>query len=465
MSVNPTESNDLEVDIVLPNFDLDVLRKKRTKTLIIGEKTILAKKLTTSSTAKKRKRVKKNKLDWQRFNASCQGKMSGWIDITDIPAPDLDKLLCSFFKDLRKKDDSDYEPDTVSSFQKSNQRHIPEQKLPFNILKDDAFSRSRSVLVAKRKSLVKEGRGNKPNASCELTDEEEAKLFETGKFGNHNPLALQRTLLWFLSMQFGFRARDESRKLCWGDIVLDVDAVTGREVLVWTAERGSKTSLGLKGGHQRQFCPKPFATGTNRCPVLYYNLFKARRPQKANSPESPFSLTVNHQTWRQSQVWYKGSPLGKNEIGKFMSTAAKNVGLAAQNKKISNHSVRKTSISHLLDAGVPGNFVMQLSGHKNLQSLSSYKSASIAHRRHMSDTLSRGSMSNNGTTSVREQIFHTSLFSAESQTRSTPNPSPEFYQGQSFFAGAIISTMKNCVFNIVPSSSTKRPRIDHDNQE
>ena len=146
-----------------------------------------------------------------------------------------------------------------------------------------------------------------------------------------------------------------------------------------------------------------------------------------------------------------------------MSTAAKNVGLAVQNKKISNHSVRKTSISRLLDAGVPGNFVMQLSGHKNLQSLSSYKSASIAHRRHMSDTLSRGSMSNNGTTSVREQIFHTSLFSAESQTRSTPNPSPEFYQGQSFFAGATISTMNNCVFNIVPSSSAKRPRID--NQE
>ena len=77
MSVNPTESNDLEVDIVLPNFDLNVLRKKRTKTLIIGEKTILAKKLTTSSTTKNRKRVKKNKLDWQRFNASCQGKMSG----------------------------------------------------------------------------------------------------------------------------------------------------------------------------------------------------------------------------------------------------------------------------------------------------------------------------------------------------------------------------------------------------
>ena len=28
MSVNPTESNDLEVDIILPNFDLNVLKKE-----------------------------------------------------------------------------------------------------------------------------------------------------------------------------------------------------------------------------------------------------------------------------------------------------------------------------------------------------------------------------------------------------------------------------------------------------
>ena len=265
-------------------------------------------------------------------------------------------------------------------------------------------------MAAKRKSLVKEGRGNKLNTSRELTDGEEAKLFETGEFGNHHPLALQRTLWWFLSMQFGFKARDEINKLCWGDIVLNVDPETGREVLVWIAERGSEMRQGLEGCHQPQFCPKAFATGTNRCPVLYYKLFKACRPQKANSAESPFYLAVNHQTWHQSQVWYESSPLGKNEMGKFMSTAAKNALLAAQNKKISNHSIHKASISRLHDAGVPENFVMQLSCHKNLQSLSSYKSVSITHQPHMSDMLSRGSMSNNGTTSICEQIFHTSLF-------------------------------------------------------
>ena len=34
-------------------------------------------------------------------------------------------------------------------------------------------------------------------------------------------------------------------------------------------------------------------------------------------------------------------------------------------KKVTNHSVRKTCISRLLDADVPENFVAQLSGHKS----------------------------------------------------------------------------------------------------
>ena len=166
MSVNPTESNELEVDIVLPNFDLNVFEKEADEEVNhSGEEDSSSDNFIHGQ--KSKNTVKKTKLDWQRFDAYCQGKMSVFFNTTNIPAPDFDKLLCSFFKDLRKKDGSDYEPGTVSSFQKSIQRHITEKKQPFNILKDDAFSRSRSVLAAKRKSLVKEGRGKKPNASRE----------------------------------------------------------------------------------------------------------------------------------------------------------------------------------------------------------------------------------------------------------------------------------------------------------
>jgi len=54
--------------------------------------------------------------------------------------------------------------------------------------------------------------------------------------------------------------------------------------------------------------------------------------------------------------------LEKNNIGEFFKTAAKNEGLAGN---VTNHSVRKTCISRLMDAEVPVNYVAQLSGHES----------------------------------------------------------------------------------------------------
>ena len=110
-----------------------------------------------------------------------------------------------------------------------------------------------------------------------------------------------------------------------------------------------------------------------------------------NKPDSPFYLAVKHNCRANDQIWYKKSPLGKNEIGNFLSTAAKKANLQqGQGAKITNHSVRKTSISRLLDADIPENYVAQLSGHKSIDSLQSYKSAGQQHQRKMSLTLSRG---------------------------------------------------------------------------
>ena len=102
-------------------------------------------------------------------------------------------------------------------------------------------------------------------------------------------------------------------------------------------------------------------------------------------PDSPFFLAINHRRQPSSQIWYSKAALGKNKIGKFLSKAAKAAKLPGN---ITNHSVRKTCISRLMDADIPENFVAQLSGHKNLKSLESYKSASTAHQRKMSLVLS-----------------------------------------------------------------------------
>ena len=226
--------------------------------------------------------VKKTTYEWKKFKAFCEQQVNGDFNVMNVPASTLDKLLGKFFKDVRKENGGEYEPDSISSFQKSIQRHLKELKLPFNILQEEEFRRSREVLAAKRKNILKQGRGNKPNACRECTTEEEEKLFESGEFGCHNPEALQCTV--FFSLHFGFRARDESRNLCWGDLELQNDPETGKEVLVWMAERGSKTRKGMEGAHQRQFNPKIFATGTERCPVRFFKLFESHRPEMAKAP-------------------------------------------------------------------------------------------------------------------------------------------------------------------------------------
>ena len=181
----------------------------------------------------------------------------------------------------------------------------------------------------------------------------------------------------------------------WGDIVLSKDPETGCELLLRKAERGSKTRHG-DGQHQRAFYPKAQATENERCPVKLYQAFSKHRPLEMKQPDSPFFLAINHRRQSSSQIWYSKAALGKNEIGKFLSKAAKAAGLPGN---ITNHSVRKTCISRLMDANIPENFVAQLSGHKDLKSLDSYESASTAHQRKMSLVLSRSAISTSATSS------------------------------------------------------------------
>ena len=116
----------------------------------------------------------------------------------------------------------------------------------------------------------------------------------------------------------------------------------------------------------------------------------------------------NHNAWHTKSTWYKVSPLGKKQIGQFLPKAAKKGGLQACGRQLSNHSVRKRSISLLLEAGIPENFVTQCSSHKNLQSLSLYKSASLAHQGQMLDTLRQQIPPPNS--SVHEPVFRKQQF-------------------------------------------------------
>jgi hypothetical protein len=67
--------------------------------------------------------------------------------------------------------------------------------------------------------------------------------------------------------------------------------------------------------------------------------------------------------------WYKNSPAGVNEIGKWVKTAAEEIGLDTKKRKISNHSIRSTTVSSLAKAVVGEHQLIKITGHKAEYSL------------------------------------------------------------------------------------------------
>ena len=138
--------------------------------------------------------------------------------------------------------------------------------------------------------------------------------------------------------------------------------------------------------------------------------------------------------------------LEKNQIGRFLGAAAENAGLKqAVGAKVTNHSVRKTSISRLLDGDIPENFAAQHSGHKSTESLQSDKSDGDKQQRQMSQVLSRistlkktvdrSSTSSSSGNSVRLQM-----------SQNTANNSSDNSKNSSFFSD--VHSVEGCSFQI-----------------
>ena len=112
-----------------------------------------------------------------------------------------------------------------------------------------------------------------------------------------------------------------------------------------------------------------YATGGNRCPVMWYKIFAGHRPMTMLRPEISFFLGIDWKKKKTNAVWYRCQGEGINYISRFLPDAKKKYDLPGN---ISNHSVRKTGIGQLLDANVPEIYVAQHSGMKSTDSLSSY---------------------------------------------------------------------------------------------
>lgn len=301
-------------------------------------------------------------------------------NIEVLPPHELDIILQSFFAELKKKNGSDYEPNSLNSAQTSIDRYLKNKGYKISILRDREFLTSRSVLEGKARMLREQGMGKRPNKAESLTAEEEEILWNCGQLGCQNPKSLINTLWWLLTQHFGLRGRQEHHSMKIEDFVLK-KSDEGKEYLTF-AEGITKTrQSGLHEKH-RLSIPKMFETKTERCPITFFKFFLCKRPAEIQHT-GPFYLAINYH-YSSNNAWYKKAPMGENTINIIMKNMIQNSPLVNTLKKLTNHSARKTLVKKLKKRQVPKSDIITITGHNSEAGLDAYDSGDEHHQEALS---------------------------------------------------------------------------------
>ncbi|RMX51552.1 hypothetical protein pdam_00010332 [Pocillopora damicornis] len=156
-----------------------------------------------------------------------------------------------------------------------------------------------------------------------------------------------------------------------------------------------------------------------------------KRSKKTLVDGSPFYLTIKNlgreKLTLSSAKWFKCQPMGVSKLNTLIRDCSKAAGLATD-KRITYYSARKTLVQKLRDSDVPPTEIVQITGHKNLQSINNYSSSGEKQQMAISTLLSTACSS----TSVSQQL--------QSQTVPQPVTQQEF---SSTFVPTSTSTMVN----------------------
>ncbi|XP_060566151.1 uncharacterized protein LOC132725108 [Ruditapes philippinarum] len=328
----------------------------------------------------RKKTVSDMKLVNAFFNSKNEARLPEFI-----PPDQLNDYLCDFILAVTKKDGSEYEPTTLRGFIGSVDRHLKAAESTVSIFKDKEFAKTRAILKRKQQQLKKLGLGNKPHAAEALDEEMIGKMYECGTLGTKTPKALIHSLWLICTSHFGMRTGKEIHQLCWGDINIGLDEASGSEFISFTTERQTKTRSGDNPRDTRAIKPRAYAITEDpeKDPVHIYRTYESKRPIEMCKDDSPFFLSPGSKTHK---CWFKKCPMGMNAIYGIMNEMKAESGI--ENPRITPYSSRKRMIQKLSDEGVPANQIMQISGHKNINSINNYSKLNPNQNRQISDILS-----------------------------------------------------------------------------
>ena len=280
--------------------------------------------------------IRKTKHEVRRFALYLEDTFSEKCSIDELKPEQLCLYLKHYFGNVRKADNTEYEPDTLRSFMLSIERYLKSRQYPCNILESPVFASCREVIQEKRDTWAKPTK-NVCNSKVEaFTSQHEVVLRQMNIITRDSPDGLLLELLINNSKYFDQRGNESTinRSLLWGDLEIRTDPSTSNEYVEY------KRSTNNLRAYANPSQP-------SQCPVVALRLMTYHRPTQCSNADAPFYLVSR--TSADHRVWYKTIRAGRHRLDLLIQQAMQKAGIAG---KYSCMSLRKGKIKGLL---VPSN--------------------------------------------------------------------------------------------------------------
>jgi hypothetical protein len=276
--------------------------------------------------------IRKTKHEVRRFALYLEDTFNEKCPIDELKPEQLCTYLKHYFGNVRKADNTEYEPDTLRSFMLSIERYLKSRKYSYNILESPVFVACREIIQEKRDTWAKPIK-NISNSKVEaFTSEHELLLRQKNIITRDTPDGLLLELLINNSKYFDQRGNESTinRSLLWGDLQIKTDQITSNEYIEY---KRSTTNLRAYANPSQP----------NQCPVASLRLLTYHRPSQCSNSDAPFYLVPR--TTTEQRVWYKTIRAGRHRLDLLIQQAMQKGGISG---KFSCMSLRKGKIKGLL---------------------------------------------------------------------------------------------------------------------
>lgn len=309
-------------------------------------------------------------------------------DLDKIPNKYMSQYMRWWYTQLRKEDGSLYAPSTLICIRSALFRYFL-STTNVNIIHDPEFNLCNKTFKALIAKYLSEVSTKSSNNGTKLIEEQDLLKLRT-YFDRSTPERLQHEVFYSIVSHFGLRGREWLR-----------NTITKSSIALRNDAKGNEYVDLILPDKEKNVNPDHFTSNKqsvmyannnkNECPVEAVKMYTARLPEGTNV----FFLKPKSYPSHSESVWYfEKCPLGKNKLGDFMKTISQR---AALSQIYTNHSIRATVVTTLVNDGFSTKEIKSVTGHKSDKSIDRYtKNILPSKKMKLSHSLSRSISGDSG---------------------------------------------------------------------